>query len=365
MTGNDLTFVDLFAGCGGLALGFVREGFEPVGAVKSTPQPPPPTPRNIDDEHPRRRHRVQVRPAKGTGGDRRRHLVRVSVNSGPVTRTTPQPAVAGVRTGSGDSEARSSSWRTCRSSSIAAVRVLSVRKSTLSALTSWTVLNAADYGAPQTTATRNRDGSRIGVPQCHRRRTALRATEGEAMSTCARPSQIRRRLPNKPDGRNWHVGRAGIRDVLAPLSGRSPIGWQPFPDAGRARRRGLGDLVPGAGERRRPGPPTCSVGCGGTDPAPTIRTEFYKPEKGRYLHPVARRPIPCVRRLGFSRSPTTSCSPSMQRMTSVARQIGNAVPPVLAAALARAVRDHLAARDGVGEVRDGARAERWLVPTSA
>ena len=31
---TDLTFVDLFAGCGGLAYGFVREGFQPVGAVE-------------------------------------------------------------------------------------------------------------------------------------------------------------------------------------------------------------------------------------------------------------------------------------------------------------------------------------------
>ena len=26
-------------------------------------------------------------------------------------------------------------------------------------------------------------------------------------------------------------------------------------------------------------------------PSVTVRTEFYKPEKGRYLHPVASRPI--------------------------------------------------------------------------
>ena len=32
---TDVGFVDLFAGCGGLSLGFVLEGFEPVFAVES------------------------------------------------------------------------------------------------------------------------------------------------------------------------------------------------------------------------------------------------------------------------------------------------------------------------------------------
>lgn len=84
---------------------------------------------------------------------------------------------------------------------------------------------------------------------------------------------------------------------------------------------------------------------GGTDlfgrlwwdrPSVTIRTEFYKPEKGRYLHPEAHRPIShreAARLMGF---------PDDFRFygtkIEVARQIGNAVPPHLAGALGAMVR---------------------------
>lgn len=72
-------------------------------------------------------------------------------------------------------------------------------------------------------------------------------------------------------------------------------------------------------------------------PAYTIRTEFFKPEKGRYLHPSEHRPI-TVREAACCMSfPDTFELPEDQPMTTVAKQVGNAVPPRLAAALARAI----------------------------
>jgi DNA (cytosine-5)-methyltransferase 1 len=70
-------------------------------------------------------------------------------------------------------------------------------------------------------------------------------------------------------------------------------------------------------------------------PSVTIRTEFFKPEKGRYLHPVQPRALShheAARLQGF---PDTFewCGPKLE----IARQIGNAVPIPLAAALARHV----------------------------
>lgn len=77
-------------------------------------------------------------------------------------------------------------------------------------------------------------------------------------------------------------------------------------------------------------------------PSVTIRTEFYKPEKGRYLHPVEHRPIThweAARIQGFPDDFMWHGS-----KTAIGRQIGNAVPVMLAASIARHVADAL---DGV------------------
>lgn len=68
-------------------------------------------------------------------------------------------------------------------------------------------------------------------------------------------------------------------------------------------------------------------------PSPTIRTEFFKPEKGRYLHPEAHRPIThreAARLQGF---PDNFIFEGTK--IEIARQIGNAVPTALARAIAR------------------------------
>ncbi|MCH8493935.1 MAG: DNA cytosine methyltransferase [Idiomarina sp.] len=90
---------------------------------------------------------------------------------------------------------------------------------------------------------------------------------------------------------------------------------------------------------------------GGTDlfgrlwwdrPSVTIRTEFFKPEKGRYLHPVEHRPIThreAARLMSF---------PDYFKFTGskveIAKQIGNAVPPVFAEVLAKYILGLLASR---------------------
>ena len=86
-------------------------------------------------------------------------------------------------------------------------------------------------------------------------------------------------------------------------------------------------------------------------PAVTIRTEFYKPEKGRYLHPSAHRPITVREAARCMSFPDDFVFPDHQRMVSVRRQIGNAVPPLLARNLALALADAL--DDSQRERREG------------
>jgi DNA (cytosine-5)-methyltransferase 1 len=109
-------------------------------------------------------------------------------------------------------------------------------------------------------------------------------------------------------------------------------------------------IIPGEGEDRvqlHERAPELTLECwkrnwsGGTDvfgrlwwkkPAYTIRTEFYKPEKGRYLHPCRHRP------LTHREAARLQTFPDMFRFEGkkieIARQIGNAVPPMLAARVA-------------------------------
>lgn len=74
-------------------------------------------------------------------------------------------------------------------------------------------------------------------------------------------------------------------------------------------------------------------------PSVTIRTEFYKPEKGRYLHPWADRPITHYEAALLQGFPPDFlwCGSKAQ----IARQIGNAVPVGLARALAAEVYGYL------------------------
>jgi DNA (cytosine-5)-methyltransferase 1 len=71
----------------------------------------------------------------------------------------------------------------------------------------------------------------------------------------------------------------------------------------------------------------------------TIRTEFYKPEKGRYLHPSEDRPITHWEAARLQTFPDTFkwCGTKIK----IAIQIGNAVPPLFARAIGNHVMKHL------------------------
>jgi DNA (cytosine-5)-methyltransferase 1 len=68
-------------------------------------------------------------------------------------------------------------------------------------------------------------------------------------------------------------------------------------------------------------------------PSVTIRTEFFKPEKGRYLHPTEHRALTHHEAARIQGFPDTYRWVGSK--TAIARQIGNAVPVPLAAAIGR------------------------------
>jgi DNA (cytosine-5)-methyltransferase 1 len=76
-------------------------------------------------------------------------------------------------------------------------------------------------------------------------------------------------------------------------------------------------------------------------PAVTMRTEFFKPEKGRYLHPQQHRPITHREAARFQSFPDGFLFTGSK--IEIAKQIGNAVPPLLAAAVANCIKELFAA----------------------
>lgn len=138
-----------------------------------------------------------------------------------------------------------------------------------------------------------------------------------------------------------------IRNIESPLDlhfGRNPTElskkrYRAIPKEGMNRfdlQRIAPELTPKCWIRKK---------TGGTDlfgrlwwdrPSVTIRTEFFKPEKGRYLHPEQHRPITHREAARFQSFPDSFRF--IGSKIEIAKQIGNAVPPLLAARVADVVR---------------------------
>jgi len=81
-----------------------------------------------------------------------------------------------------------------------------------------------------------------------------------------------------------------------------------------------------------------------TRPSTTLRTEFFRPEKGRFLHPSEDRPLTLREGARLQGFPDSYRFPDSQTMASVARQIGNAIPPPLSRAIGLAIKPSLASK---------------------
>jgi DNA (cytosine-5)-methyltransferase 1 len=169
---------------------------------------------------------------------------------------------------------------------------------------------------------------------------------------------------NTANRKAWSTVRDAIGDLPAPVGteireesapfdihfGRSPTPmsvqrYMAIPEEGMNRfdlQRHALELTPQCWIRKT---------SGGTDlfgrlwwnrPAFTIRTEFFKPEKGRYLHPSQHRPITHREAARLQSFPDSFRFTGSK--TEIAKQIGNAVPPLLSQHIAECVRAMLAAQ---------------------
>lgn len=198
------------------------------------------------------------------------------------------------------------------------------------------ILNAADYGVPQRRRRAIVIGSRVGMPrfpvQTHFAPGSV-PPSGQPWRTFR---QAVDGLSPAPDGEIWHRARNP-----RPLSVER---YRTIPEEGEGRfelAKRRPDITPACWLRK----PTGSTDVFGRlwwdRPAFTIRTEFYKPEKGRYLHPSEHRPI-TVREAARCMSFEDDFEfPEYQPMTAVGRQVGNAVPPLLAHRIAETLASQL------------------------
>jgi DNA (cytosine-5)-methyltransferase 1 len=187
------------------------------------------------------------------------------------------------------------------------------------------VLNAADFGVPQRRRRAFVIGSREGAP----RWPVPDHFPPDAVPLGGKPWRTFRDavagLPLKPSGEGWHTGRNPRAMSLER--------YRTIPNEGEGRfdlalRRP--DITPACWLRKKSGSTDVFGRLWWDRPAYTIRTEFYKPEKGRYLHPVEHRPITVREAARCMSIPDSFELPTDQPMTAVAKQVGNAVPPLLA-----------------------------------
>ena len=207
----------------------------------------------------------------------------------------------------------------------------------------WQVLNAADYGVPQRRRRTILVASRVGRPSLplptHQRepveggvkpwKTVLDAFEGLpwAVTTTELPKRLESSGEPGPFseieihfGRNPRPLSLARYDAVPPGGGRFNLPDELLPKCWRDKPSGTTDVM---GRMRWEAPSL------------TIRTEFFKPEKGAYLHPQwAENGARVNRVITHAEAARLQTFPRDFKWcgskTNIAKQIGNAVPPRLA-----------------------------------
>ncbi|WP_046318562.1 DNA cytosine methyltransferase [Mycobacterium sp. UM_Kg1] len=358
--------IDLFAGCGGMTAGFAAEGYAPVLSVEFDLYAAATYAANFGEDH-------------TVWGD----IKSVKKNAIPPADVVigGPPCQGFSNLGSKDiNDPRNQLWREyLRVVSAAKPKVfvienvdrfmkspefqLLLAETENGSLKGYTLsyghLNAADFGVAQRRIRTIVIGSRVGrieLPeQTHARNPAAGSallpwtgTKTRIKGLPARPSTTSlpasttsffgETVPGVFKGLDLHVGRNPTAlslqryDHVPPGGGRFDVPEHLLPRCWREKPTGTTDVM---GRMQW------------NFPSHTIRTEFYKPEKGAYLHPQwdargrnrVNRPIThleAARLQGFPEE-FLWCGTKIE----IARQIGNAVPVGLAQAIARHLRPYL------------------------
>jgi DNA (cytosine-5)-methyltransferase 1 len=362
----DATVIDLFAGCGGLTSGFAAEGFDSLLAVEWDLHAAATYAANFGEDH--------VRPADIAAVESRDVPEADAVVGGP-------PCQGFSNLGSKDPEDdRNKLWEEYVRVVLAANPQVFVLENVdrfsrspefrllMDELThgrlrrwkhrDWAVLNAAHYGVPQRRQRTILMASRVGpieLPEAtHGKqgadsrmpwttvRDAIAHVPTDVTTTSLPSATVEafgETVPGIFKSADLHVGRNPRPTSLERYDCIPPGG-------------GRFDLPPGLTPRCWANKPTGTTDVMGRMqwdcPSLTIRTEFFKPEKGQYLHPQwdaedsnerVNRPITHREAALLQTFPSDFlwCGTKIQ----IAKQIGNAVPPTLARVLARTVLSRL------------------------
>ena len=338
-----LIMADLFAGCGGITEGFKAAGFRPAVAVEFDRWAAASYAANhgdhvlvcpIEEVSVRRSGESLIWTGTGANGERRNITtpeIDVLVGGPPCQGFSP----LGRMTDWDKEDPRNKLWRhyarilRCVRPKVFVIEnvpellrspefeelVRVVTAPGLGYRLAADVLNASHYGVPQRRRRAIIVGSRVGaasLPPAVLERLTVRDAIAD--------------LPMVPHNVNLHVGRNPTAKSIERYKAVPP-GGNRF-DLMKKRP----DITPNCWMNKPSGSTDVFGRMEWDKPAPTIRTEFFKPEKGRYLHPTAHRPITLREAARLQTFPDSFRFVGSN--VQVAKQIGNAVPVVLAARIA-------------------------------
>lgn len=361
------TVIDLFAGCGGMTVGFTEEGFDPILAVEWDKFAAATYAANFGEDHVRAGDIADVKdseipladlviggpPCQGFSnlglkrlGDPRNQLWREYMRF--ITKAKPQVFVVE----NVDRFSKSPEFQ---------MLLAEVDHGLLKGYEiSYGMLNAADYGVSQRRRRTIVVGSRVGKIELPEPTHAKEPLVGTNLRPWRTVRDVISGLPERPDstqlpdshtaffgesmpgvfkGLDIHFRRdprplsLARYDAVPPGGGRFDIPVDLLPRCWREKPTGTTDVM---GRMRWDAPSL------------TIRTEFFKPEKGAYLHPQWEK----GRSRRVNRVITHYEASLIQDFPrdylwvgskiAIAKQIGNAVPSGLARAIARQLRPFIA-----------------------